>query len=113
MFFNIKYVPLFKSIQVMRIIAKSKIVEYYTKKPDAETALEDWYQKVKKAEWTCFADMKQTFNSVDNVGNQHYIFNIRGNNYRLVVVIKFTIKTVLIRFIGTRTDYDNIDAKNV
>ena len=85
----------------MRVIARSKIIEYYTEHPDAETALEDWYQKVKKAEWTCFADMKQMFNSVDNVGNQHYVFNIRGNNYRLIVVIKFTIKTVLIRFIGT------------
>ena len=45
----------------MRIIARSKIIEYYTEHPDAETALEDWYQKVKKAEWTCFADMKQMF----------------------------------------------------
>lgn len=101
----------------MRIIAKSKIVDYYKDNPDAEIALEDWYQKTKKAEWTCFADMKKTFNSVDSVGNQHYVFNIRGNNYRLVVVIKFTIKTVLIRFIGTHADYDNINntvkAKNV
>lgn len=97
----------------MRIIARSKIIEYYNEHPDSETALEDWYQKVKKAEWTCFADMKQMFNSVDNVGNQHYIFNIRGNNYRLIVVIKFTIKTVLIRFIGTHAKYDSIDAKNI
>ena len=97
----------------MRIIARSKIIEYYNEHPYSETALEDWYQKVKKAEWTCFADMKQMFNSVDNVGNQHYIFNIRGNNYRLIVVIKFTIKTVLIRFIGTHAEYDSIDAKNI
>lgn len=97
----------------MRIIARSKIIEYYNEHPDSETALEDWYQKVKKAEWTCFADMKQTFNSVDNVGNQHYVFNIRANSYRLIVVIKFTIKTVLIRFIGTHAEYDSIDAKNI
>ena len=97
----------------MRIIARSKIIEYYSEHPDSETALEDWYQKVKKAEWTCFADMKQMFNSVDNGGNQHYVFNIKGNNYRLIVVIKFTIKTVLIRFIGTHAEYDLIDAKNI
>lgn len=113
MLFKIKRISLYKSIRVMRIIAKSKIVEYYTENPDVVAALEDWYQKVKKAEWTYFADMKKTFNSVENVGNQHYVVNIRGNNYRLVVVIKFTIKTVLIRFIGTHTDYDNIDAKNI
>lgn len=97
----------------MRIIAKSKIIEYYTENPDVETALEDWYQKTKKADWSCFADMKKTFNSVDNVGNQHYVFNIRGNNYRLIVVIKFTIKMVLIRFIGTHAEYNIVDAKNV
>lgn len=96
----------------MRIIARSKIIDYYTDNPDAEVALEEWYHKTKRAEWTCFADMKKTFNSVDNVGNQHYVFNIRGNNYWLVVVIKFTIKTVLIRFIGTHADYDKLDVKN-
>ena len=97
----------------MRIISRNKIIEYYTEHSDTETALKDWYQKVKQAEWRCFADMKQTFNSADSVGNQHYVFNIKGNNYRLIAVIKFTIKTVLIRFIGTHTEYDAIDAKNI
>lgn len=97
----------------MRIIARSKIIEYYTEHASAEVALEEWYQKTKTAEWTCFADMKRTFNSVDSVGNQHYVFNIKGNDYRLIVVIKFTIKTVLIRFIGTLAEYDKIDAKNI
>lgn len=57
--------------------------------------------------------MKKTFNSVDRVGNQHYVFNIKGNDYRLIVVVKFMIKTVLIRFIGTHAEYDKIDAKNI
>ena len=67
-----------KRVQNMRIIAKSKIVDYYTENPEAEIALEDWYHKTKLAEWNNFADMKKTFNSVDNVGNQHYVFNIKG-----------------------------------
>lgn len=66
--------------------------------------------KTKRAEWDCFADVKDTFNSVDNVGNQHYVFNIKGNNYRLIAVIKFTIKTIFIRFIGTHREYDKINA---
>lgn len=57
--------------------------------------------------------MKQIFGSVDSVGNQHYVFNIRGNNHRLIVVVKFTIKLVLVRFIGTHAEYDLIDAKNI
>lgn len=97
----------------MRIIARKKIIEYYSQNPNAEIALEDWFKKTSDVDWTCFADIKKTFNSVDNVGNQHYVFNIKGNNYRLIVVIKFTIRTVFIRFIGTHAEYDNIDAKNI
>lgn len=97
----------------MRIIARSKIVDYYNEHADAKTALEEWYTKTKNASWTSFSDIKETFNSVDAVGNQHYVFDIRGNNYRLIVVIKFTIGLVLIRFIGTHAEYDKIDAANI
>ena len=96
----------------MRIISRSTLIEYYTRNPDARAALEEWFQKVRRAEWTCFADVRRTFGSADSVGNQRYVFNIRGNNYRLIVVVKFTIKTVLIRFIGTHAEYDLID-KNI
>ncbi len=81
--------------------------------PEVKTALQEWVTIVKKSEWKCFADVKATFNSVDNVGNQHYVFNIKGNNYRLVVVIKFTIHFVYVRFIGTHKEYDLIDCKNI
>lgn len=97
----------------MRIIARSKIVEYYTEHPDAKTALEEWFVKTKRAEWTCFADIRKSFNSVDNVGNQHYVFNIKWNNHRLIAVIKYTIQTVFIRFIGTHSEYERIDAPNI
>lgn len=93
----------------MRIIAERTIREYYEKNPLAKVALEDWVKKVKKAQWSCFADIKSTFNSVDSIGNQHYVFNIKGNDYRMVVVIKFTPKFVLIRFIGTHKEYDKIN----
>lgn len=92
----------------MRIIAERTIREYYLKNPLAKTALEDWVQKVKKAQWQSFADIKATFNSVDYVGNQHYVFNIKGNDYRMVVIVKYTPQFVLIRFIGTHKEYDKI-----
>ena len=79
----------------MRIIAKSTLVAYYTKNPQAKAALEDWYEKTKEAEWNCFADIKRTFNSVDN-------------DFRLVVLIKFTVSHVLIRFVGTHAEYNKI-----
>lgn len=92
----------------MRIFTEQAIKEYAEAHPDAKVALQEWTTIVKKNEWTSFADVKKTFNSVDNVGNQHYVFNIKGNNYRLIVVIKFTIKFVYIRFIGTHAEYDRI-----
>ena len=92
----------------MRIFTEQALKEYAVAHPDAKVALQEWTTIVKRSKWTCFADVKQMFNSVDNVGNQHYVFNIKGNNYRLVVVIKFTIQFVYIRFIGTHTEYDKI-----
>ena len=98
----------------MRIIAKSTLVEYYTQNPKAKTALEDWYEKTRNAEWMCFADINNTFNSVDSVGNKRYVFNINGNDLRLVVLILFTPQTVYIRFVGTHDEYEKIrDIKKI
>lgn len=92
----------------MRVIAKSTLTAYYEKNPQAKIALEDWYKKTSRAQWTCFDDIKRTFNTVSIVGNQHYVFNIKGNDFRLVVVIQFTPQRVYIRFVGTHAEYDKI-----
>lgn len=97
----------------MRVITEEPLYNYISKHPDTKTALQDWLKKVKAAQWSDFADVKKSFNSVDNVGNQHYVFNIKGNHHRLVVVIKFTIKWVYIRFIGTHAEYDKIDCSTI
>lgn len=97
----------------MRIFTEQALKDFSQRYPETKTALQEWSAKVKKSDWTCFSDIKKTFNSVDFVGNQLYIFNIKGNNYRLVVVIKFTIKFVYIRFIGTHDEYDKIDCKTI
>ena len=96
------------NIERMRIIAHRTLVVFYTKHADAKTAIEEWFHKTEKANWESFTDIKKTFNSVDAVGNQRYVFNIKGNDYRLVALIKFKIKMVYIRFIGTHKEYDNI-----
>ena len=98
----------------MRVIAKSTLVEYYTKHPSAQKPLEDWYETTKRAEWKNLNDIRVAFNTVDYVGNDRYVFNIKGNDYRLVVVIRFTKGRVYIRFIGTHAEYDKIeDIKNI
>lgn len=68
-------------------------------------------QKILK--FTNFADMRADFGSVDFVGNQHYVFNIGGNKYRLVVVVKFVMGYVFIRWVGSHSDYDKIDCSMI
>lgn len=97
----------------MRIIAHRTLVKFYNANPAAKTALENWYARCRKARWGNFADVKKDFNSVDSVGNQRYVFNIKGNDYRLVVLIKFQIQMVFVRFIGTHKEYDKTDASKI
>ncbi|MDR0829701.1 MAG: type II toxin-antitoxin system HigB family toxin [Prevotellaceae bacterium] len=97
----------------MRIIAHRALVDYYEQFPETKTVLENWYKITKSAVWKNFSELKNTFNSVDSVGNQRYVFNIKGNNYRLVAKILFIQKIVFIRFIGTHKEYDNIDCSTV
>ena len=97
----------------MRIFVYRTLVDYYVRYPDVKAALEDWYNKTKEAKWHNFAEMKQTFNSVDAVGNKRYVFNIKGNSYRLVAIVLFVPKYVYIRFIGTHTEYNKIDCSTI
>ena len=97
----------------MRIISKSTIVAFYTKHAEVKEALEEWYYKTKKADWKSFQDVRDTFNSVDSLGDKRYVFNIKGNKFRLVGLILFNKKIVYVRFIGTHKEYDNTDCKNV
>lgn len=97
----------------MRIITERKLKDFAEIHPDSKTALQVWADTVKRANWQNFADIKRSFNSVDSIGNQRYVFNIKGNNYRLVVVIKFTPQFVLIRFVGTHAEYDKIDCTTI
>lgn len=98
----------------MHIIKKKTLAEYISRHPQAATALQEWYHKVRTARWRNFADVRATFGSADAVGNQHYVFNIKGNDYRLIVVIQFTPGYVYIRFVGTHAEYDKIqDASTI
>ncbi|GHT73403.1 hypothetical protein FACS189456_3800 [Bacteroidia bacterium] len=98
----------------MRIISRTPLVAFCRKYPDAAIAVEVWYKIVKRVRWNSFDDIKQYFNSVDYVGNNHYVFNLKGNNYRLVVVIIMTpLQRVYVRFIGTHDEYNKIDCKTI
>ena len=97
----------------MRVIAISTLKEFWTRHPDSEQALREWYVKTNRADWRSLEDMRNSFNSVDYIKNQRYVFNIKGNKYRLVAAVKFRPKLVYVRFIGTHSEYNLIDASTI
>lgn len=97
----------------MRIISFAAIRDYVKSHADSDVALRDWYKKTEKADWSCVTDIKNTFNSADYVGNNRFVFNIKGNDYRLVAIVIFSIKRVYIRWIGTHKEYDKVDCSNI
>jgi len=97
----------------MRIVSKRTLKEFWEKHEDVEQALLSWYKIVKAAKWNNFNEVKQQFRSCKVLGNDRVIFKIKGNKYRLVVKITFRNQSVWIRFVGSHSDYDSIDAKNV
>lgn len=97
----------------MRIISFAHIRDFIAHHPDAGIALRNWYTKTKKSEWKNFSDIKKIFSSADYIGNDRFVFNIKGNAYRLVVIIIFASQKIYIRFIGTHSEYDKIDCSNI
>jgi mRNA interferase HigB len=97
----------------MVVISYGTLREFYEEYPDSEDALNNWYRATLAADWSNFHEMKTIFNSVDAVGNDRFVFSIRGNNYRLVAMIFFDIRTVFIRFIGLHKEYDKIDCATI
>ena len=97
----------------MVIISKSKLVAFYETEPLAKEAVLKWYHITESCDWGSLSDIKQTFNSVDGIGNDRYVFNIGGNKYRLVAMVHFSTRTLYIRFIGTHKQYDQISSKTI
>ena len=97
----------------MVVISKTALNKFGEEHPDVTKALDDWYEVVKISDWGTIADVKQSFNSVDYVADNRYVFNIKGNHYRLVAMIFFSVRTVYIKFIGTHAEYDKIDAATI
>ncbi len=98
---------------MLNIISHKKLRDFYSRHPDAKEALNTWFKVASNADWKGFNDLKETYPSADFVGDDRVVFNIRGNNYRLIVRISFQFKNAMIKWIGTHAEYDKIDAKTV
>lgn len=97
----------------MRVIALKALREFWEQHADAEQALRAWYHDVKKATWRTPADIKAIYRNASFIADNRVVFNIKGNQYRIVVAIQYQHRTVYIRFVGTHEEYDKIDATKV
>src|SRR5437868_1694871 len=97
----------------MRIIARRTLRVFWEHHPDARPALEAWYQDAKRANWRTPADIKNAYANASFLAHNRVVFNIKGNQYRLVVTIQYQYSVVYIRFVGSHQDYDKIDAATI
>ena len=97
----------------MRIIAKKALRDFWERHPAAEEPLLAWYREVEQEDWDTPAKLKAKYANASIVGGSRAVFNIRGNDYRLVVKINYEYRIVYVRFVGTHAEYDRVDVKEV
>ena len=99
----------------MRIIVFRTLREFWERPEYAssETSLRSWYHDAKNANWKNANEIKKQYKSASIIGNGRVVFNIKGNTYRLVVLIDYEFQVIFIRFIGTHKQYDKIDVKTI
>ena len=97
----------------MRIIARKTLREFWESHTDARQPLQAWYADVKHSVWKKPSDVKEVYRNASFVANNRIVFNIKGNKYRLVVVINYEHSIVYIRFVGTHREYDKIDVATI
>ncbi|MGL1884869.1 MAG: type II toxin-antitoxin system HigB family toxin [Reichenbachiella sp.] len=97
----------------MRVVAKKILREFWNTHADAEDQLKTWFKEASKAKWGNPADVKEEYAKASILKGGRVVFNICGNKYRLVVDINYLRQWVFVRFIGTHSEYDNIDANTI
>ena len=97
----------------MRVISRKILREFWEKHPDAHQPLQAWYADVKHADWKKPSDIKNAYRNVSFLASNRVVFNIKGNNYRVIVVVQYSYGVVYIRFVGTHKEYDRINAETV
>jgi len=96
-----------------RILSKKTLREFWEKNPKSKDYLETWYETVKLATWNSPNEIQQFYTTISILKNSRVVFNIKGNDYRLVAKINYRKQWLFIRFIGTHEEYDQIDANKI
>lgn len=97
----------------MRIISIRTLREFWERYPQAEVPLRGWYTEVSNADWRTPADIKAIHRNASFLANNRVVFNIKGNDFRLVVAVRYSQGLMFIRFVGTHAEYDRVDATTI
>ena len=97
----------------MRVISYGIIRDFIREYPDSRVAMSSWYRKLSRAKPSGIHDLKRKFPGVDYVGNKRFVFNVKGNKYRAVVIILFGPQKAYIRFVGTHAMYNRIECSKI
>jgi len=97
----------------VRVVAVATLRAFWLQQPDVEQPLKAWFEEASKASWTQPSDIKVQYRSASILKNRRVVFNIKGNEYRLVVAIAYHLQIVYVKFIGTHKQYDAIDAHTI
>ncbi len=97
----------------MHIISRKKLQDFWQNHKNSEQALKAWFADTKHAQWDSPAVIKKNYSNASFLSNNRVVFNIKGNQYRLIVVVRYEFRLVYIRFIGAHQEYDKIDAKKI
>jgi mRNA interferase HigB len=99
----------------MQIVALRNLESYWQQpgREDAQGALKAWFAEAKLAQWTTPQDVKNRYANASIVANNCVVFNIKGNDYRLIVAIAYKMQYVYVKFIGTHAQYDKVDAATI
>jgi len=97
----------------VRVIAKRTLRVFWIKHADSEQQLTSWYRETEKADWNSINELKTEYPNASILKDNRIVFNIKGNNYRLIVKFNFEFQICWIRFIGTHAEYDKINAKEI
>lgn len=97
----------------MRVIALATLREFWVRHPDAEIPLRAWHALASRAAWKTPADIKAAYRSASFTANNRVVFNIKGNDYRLVVAVHYDRGMMFVRFVGSHRQYDKIDVETI
>lgn len=97
----------------MRVIAKRTLRAFWETHPAAEQALKSLHKEITQSSWNSLNELKADFPSASILKENRVVFNIRGNHYRLVVRLNFELQLCWVRFVGTHSDYDKINANTI